>query len=108
LAVVLVWGLVVMATRRVSAASLAAAAMAPVLYLLGDKLAWYVDKSWLLAIFAMSLVLAVRHWGNIERLLAGTEPKLGAGKAAAVAAEKSGPEQRAAGAASARQGRKKA
>lgn len=80
LATVLSWALVVYFFRMVSLASIAAAVFAPVYYLFGDRVAWYIDKSVLLAIFLMGLVLVIRHHENINRLLAGTEPKLGAGK----------------------------
>jgi len=74
------WLLVAYFFRYSSLASLVAAGFAPVYYLFGDKVAWYIDKSILLAIFAMALVLAVRHGENINRLLAGKESKLGMGK----------------------------
>lgn len=74
------WLLVAYFFRYSSLASLVAAGFAPVYYLFGDKVAWYIDKSILLAIFAMALVLAMRHGDNINRLLAGTESKLGVGK----------------------------
>lgn len=63
--------------RYVSLASIAAAAFAPFYYLFGDRVAWYTSKSVMLAIFVMAVVLAIRHRENINRLLAGTESKLG-------------------------------
>jgi acyl phosphate:glycerol-3-phosphate acyltransferase len=66
--------------RWVSFASIAAAAFAPFFYLLGDRGPWYANKGIMFAIFVMALVLAVRHKDNINRLLQGTEPKLGAKK----------------------------
>ncbi len=63
--------------RYVSLASIAAAAFAPFYYLFGDRAAWYTSKPVLLAIFAMAVLLAIRHRENINRLLAGTESKLG-------------------------------
>jgi acyl phosphate:glycerol-3-phosphate acyltransferase len=68
-------------SRYVSLASVAVAAFAPFYYLFGDREAWYTSKSVLLAIFVMSVVLAIRHRENINRLLAGTESKLGSSKA---------------------------
>lgn len=64
-------------SRYVSLASIAAAAFAPFYYLFGDRVAWYTSKSVLLAIFVMGVVLVIRHRENINRLLAGTESKLG-------------------------------
>jgi acyl phosphate:glycerol-3-phosphate acyltransferase len=66
--------------RWVSFASMVAAAFAPFFYLLGDRGPWYADKGVMLAIFIMALILAIRHKDNINRLLQGTEPKLGAKK----------------------------
>jgi acyl phosphate:glycerol-3-phosphate acyltransferase len=63
--------------RYVSLASMAGAAFAPFYYLFGDKVAWYTSKSILFAIFIMAVLLAVRHRENINRLIAGTESKLG-------------------------------
>ena len=65
-------------SRMVSLASITAAAFAPFYYLFGDRMSWYTSKSVLLAIFLMALLLALRHRQNINRLLAGTEPKFGA------------------------------
>jgi acyl phosphate:glycerol-3-phosphate acyltransferase len=66
--------------RWVSFASIVAAAFAPFFYLLGDRGPWYADKGVMFAIFIMALILAIRHKDNINRLLQGTEPKLGAKK----------------------------
>jgi acyl phosphate:glycerol-3-phosphate acyltransferase len=70
-------------SRYVSLASIAVAAFAPFYYLFGDRVAWYTSKSVLLAIFVMSVILAIRHRENINRLLAGTESKLGSSAPAA-------------------------
>lgn len=66
--------------RWVSLASMAAAAFAPFFYLIGDRGPWYSSKAVMLALFVMALILAIRHKDNINRLLAGKEPKLGAKK----------------------------
>ena len=63
--------------RYVSLASIAAAAFAPFYYLFGDRVAWYTSKPVMLAIFVMAVILAIRHRENINRLLAGSESKLG-------------------------------
>ena len=61
-------------------AALACAIFAPWYYLLGDRSFWYVDKMITLAIVAMSAFLAFRHRENINKLLKGTESRLGAKK----------------------------
>lgn len=63
--------------RYVSLASIAAAAFTPFYYFFGDRAAWYMSKPVFLAIFTMAVLLAIRHRENINRLLAGTESKLG-------------------------------
>ncbi|SDB43503.1 glycerol-3-phosphate 1-O-acyltransferase PlsY [Belnapia rosea] len=67
----LVW-LAVAATLRISsAASLAACAVAPAIALLAGR--------YDLALFSagIALLVAIRHRANIERLMAGTEPRIG-------------------------------
>ena len=66
--------------RYSSLASIACAGFAPMIYLLGDRLAWYTEKPVMLAIFAMGMLLVFRHRENINRLLEGQEAKLGAAK----------------------------
>jgi glycerol-3-phosphate acyltransferase PlsY len=61
-------------TRRSSAGSLAAFALAPVLMLL------WLGTAPALAVGAVSLIVLVRHAGNIRRLLDGTEPRIGQGR----------------------------
>ena len=85
LLVLLVWLIAAALTRYSSVASLASAAFAPLIYLMGNRGPWYSERSILLAIFMMSLLLAVRHRENINKLLKGTESKLGAGKKDAAA-----------------------
>ncbi len=80
LATLATWVIIAYFFRYSSLAALAAAAFAPVYYLFGDRVAWYAEKPILLAIFVMSVLLAVRHRDNINRLLQGKEGKLGAKK----------------------------
>ena len=80
LATALTWVIMAFFFRYSSLASLAAAAFAPVYYMFGDRLAWYSEKSITLSIFVMGMFLAFRHRDNINRLLAGTESKLGTKK----------------------------
>lgn len=82
-AALVVWLLAVVASRMASLASLVAAVAAPVIYLLGAGAGWPYDRPVLLFIGLMSAVLIYRHAPNISRLLAGTEPRIGAGKQAA-------------------------
>jgi glycerol-3-phosphate acyltransferase PlsY len=63
--------------RYSSLASIAAALFAPVYYLFGDGVAWYMNRGVLLAIAIMSLLLLYRHAENIGRLAKGTESRLG-------------------------------
>jgi glycerol-3-phosphate acyltransferase PlsY len=69
-----IWLAVFAATRISSAGALAGCAAAPILAL--------VFGNWPLALFAFGLALLItwRHKANIERLLAGTEPRFGAKK----------------------------
>lgn len=75
------WLIVAYALRYSSLASLVATLFAPVYYIFGDGLAWAMDKSILLAIAVMSMLLIWRHAENITRLLKGTESRLGKKKA---------------------------
>lgn len=67
----LVWLVMALLTRISSASSLAACIAAPVLALVAGR----PD----LALFSagIALLVAIRHRGNIQRLLAGTEPRIG-------------------------------
>jgi acyl phosphate:glycerol-3-phosphate acyltransferase len=50
-------------------------------YLLGDRVAWYVDATVAIVLFVMGALLFYRHRENIVRLLKGQESRLGAKKA---------------------------
>ena len=82
LATLATWVVIAFFSRYSSLAALAAAVFAPLYYLFGDRTAWYVDKSILLAIFAISAMLVYRHRDNITKLLKGTESRLGSSKKA--------------------------
>lgn len=77
----LTWLIIAFFFRYSSLASLVAAVFAPVYYLLGNRLAWYAERPVAVALFAMALLLAWRHRANIQRLVQGTESRLGAKKA---------------------------
>jgi acyl phosphate:glycerol-3-phosphate acyltransferase len=83
LAAGLTWLVVAYLFRYSSLASLVAALFAPVYYLIGGGTVWFADRSVLLSTVAMSLLLVWRHAENINRLVKGTESKLGQKKAAA-------------------------
>jgi glycerol-3-phosphate acyltransferase PlsY len=80
LATALTWLIIAWFFRYSSLASLVAAVFAPVYYIFGNGVAWYLDKSILLAIAVMALLLLWRHAQNISRLVKGTESRLGAKK----------------------------
>ena len=71
------WVIVAYFFRYSSLASLVAALFAPVYYLFGSGVAWYLDKSILLSMSVMALLLVWRHAANIGRLAKGTESRLG-------------------------------
>ncbi len=78
------WLIIAFFFRYSSLASLICGAFAPIYYLLGDRIQWYAEKPVLLALFVMALLLAYRHRENIERLLQGTESRLGGKKVRAL------------------------
>ena len=80
LATLATFGIVVFFSRYVSLASMAAAVFAPFFYLLGDRAAWDVDKSIVLALVAIGALLVYRHRENISKLLKGTESRLGSSR----------------------------
>lgn len=68
------WVAAALATRRSSAASLAAAALAPVWLWLAGR----VDVVWLG--LALAVLIWITHRPNIRRLLLGIEPRIGGGR----------------------------
>jgi glycerol-3-phosphate acyltransferase PlsY len=80
LAIAVTWALVASVFRYSSLASLVAAVLAPLFYLVGDGAAWYMDKWILLSTTVMSVLLIWRHAENMTRLLKGKESRLGAKK----------------------------
>ena len=71
------WLIIAFFFRYSSLASLVAAVFAPVYYVFGGGVAWYLDASILMAVIAMSALLVWRHAENITRLIQGKESKLG-------------------------------
>ena len=80
LATLLTFAIVVYFSRYVSLASMVAAVFAPVFYLFGDGVAWQASAAEVLCLAVMAVLLVWRHRENINRLIAGTESKLGAKK----------------------------
>lgn len=83
LATLATWIIVAVFSRISSLAALCAAIFAPAFYLFGTGVAWQASGRVGAAIAVISLLLIYRHWANVERLLAGKEPRMGAGKTVA-------------------------
>ncbi len=83
LATLLSWLFVALVLRYSSLAAIVAALFAPGFYVLasGESSAWYGSPMVALAVALMSLLLLWRHRGNISRLIAGQESKIGSKKA---------------------------
>jgi glycerol-3-phosphate acyltransferase PlsY len=77
LAGAVVWLLVAALTRFSSLASLETAAIAPALLVFLHQAT--VPRFWL--VVGMAILIFIRHHQNIRRLIAGTEPRIGAPKA---------------------------
>ena len=74
------WLIIAYFFRYSSLASLVSAVFAPVYYVFGGGMAWYMEKGQLLALCIMSMLLIYRHAENISRLVKGNESRLGAKK----------------------------
>lgn len=77
LATVATWLIIAVFFRYSSLASLVAAAFALVYYLMASGVLWVAEPRIAMAIGAMVVLLAWRHRENIQRLIAGTESKIG-------------------------------
>ncbi len=78
LTVLLSWLLVAYFTRYSSLSALIGALATPLIYLLGNRAAWYTDPAVTAMLVAMSALLIWRHRQNIGKLLKGQESKIGA------------------------------
>ncbi len=78
-----VW-LIIAATQRISSVSaITAAVTAPIFAYVAFLMGWAPDGlTFALVVALLSILLIVRHHANIARLMAGTEPRIGAGKTA--------------------------
>ncbi|MFT3814989.1 MAG: glycerol-3-phosphate 1-O-acyltransferase PlsY [Acidovorax sp.] len=77
LATAATWLIIAVFFRYSSLASLVAAAFALVYYLMASGVLWVAEPRIALAIGAMAVLLAWRHRENIQRLIAGTESRIG-------------------------------
>lgn len=84
--ILLIWAIVTISTRYVSVGSIVASCAFPLIFI---GVAWRhhetwgtVNQLWPLYVFAFSLGALVvhRHRGNLQRLLNGTESKIGSGR----------------------------
>lgn len=73
----LIWLTVAVVFRYSSLASVTAALLAPVVYVLGDGALWFAGKSVVFSVGMMAMLLLYRHAANINRLIKGTESRLG-------------------------------
>jgi glycerol-3-phosphate acyltransferase PlsY len=74
------WLIVAYFFRYSSLAAIVTAVFAPAFYLFGDGVVWRAPGGVVLSLAVMALLLVWRHAENINRLLAGTESRIGAKK----------------------------
>jgi len=74
----LTWLLVAYVSRYSSLAAIISAVCAPVYYLLGHGVAWKSSGAMTFALTVVAALLIARHAQNVQRLLQGTESRLGA------------------------------
>ena len=72
-----IWLTIAFTLRYSSLAALVAAAAAPVVAFL-----FWGSGTYLLVVGVIALALIAKHWANLQRLMAGTEPRIGAKKKA--------------------------
>ena len=76
----LIWLMVAYFFRYSSLAAITTAVLTPVLYFLGHPVIWIAPNAVILSLATIGLLLIWRHAANINRLLAGTESKIGTKK----------------------------
>lgn len=81
LAAMATWLIIAVFFRYSSLAALACAVFAPFYYFFGGMLIWQADLPVGLALIVIAGFLLYRHRANIQRLLQGTEPRIGSRKA---------------------------
>ena len=72
-----IWLIIAFTLRYSSLAALVAAAAAPVI-----AFVFWGGGTQSLVVSIIAMALIVKHWANLQRLMAGTEPKIGGGKKA--------------------------
>ena len=82
LAIAITWLAIAWFFRYSSLAALMSAVLAPVYYAMAGDIAWSLQGPVLGLLCVMGVLLIWRHRDNVNRLLAGTESKLGAKKQA--------------------------
>ncbi len=80
LATLLTFAIVVYFSRYVSLASMVAAIFAPIYLVFGSGVAWQASAAQVLCLVVMAVLLVWRHRENVNRLVAGTESRLGTPK----------------------------
>ncbi|OJX30154.1 MAG: glycerol-3-phosphate acyltransferase [Burkholderiales bacterium 68-12] len=91
----LLWLVVAAVSRYSSLASLAAAVLSPVVYVLASGLLWNAERAVTGAIVVMAALLVWRHKENIARLIQGKESRLGSkGKGAPAEAAAKAPHKK--------------
>jgi glycerol-3-phosphate acyltransferase PlsY len=79
-----VWLVIAFAQKYSSLSALTAAVTAPIFAYVAGLLDWTADGGKFAAVAAvLALILIIKHRANIQRLIAGTEPKIGSEKKAA-------------------------
>lgn len=87
LATLSTWLIVAYFSRYSSLAALTAAVFAPVYYLFGDRVVWYVDKGIFIVLSVIGVLLVYRHRQNLTKLINGTESKLGGSRSSGSSAK---------------------
>ena len=72
------FGIILYFSRMVSLASMVAAVFAPFYLVMGNGVAWLMPDGAAVALFLMGAWLIWRHRANVDRILKGTESRLGA------------------------------
>ena len=78
-----VWLLIALTQKISSVSAITAAVTAPIFAYVSFLMGWAPEGiTFALVVALLSLLLVIRHHANIARLMAGTEPRIGAGKTA--------------------------
>jgi glycerol-3-phosphate acyltransferase PlsY len=80
LAATATWVIIAVFFRFSSLAALTCAVFAPFFYFFGGMLIWQAHLPIGIALITIAIFLLYRHKANIQRLLNGTEPRIGEGK----------------------------